>query len=297
MRLAKRREDIKNIPSSEKAKINQSTYCDYNEAFLDYDKIRQPHGLGNILEILRHSEIPLSEQIILEGGFGTGAYLHEIRHHVHTINGIEGSDEGYRRTLQKVGSAANVKLHLGDILHLAFPDKSFDAYMANQVVHHFDNKNNFQSIDVFLKEAYRVLKPGGHLIINTCSKEQLDPAAGSYWHYKYIYSAALSILKYYIAIEELELRLESLGFTEIKCAIPQEKIFNRRYYEDPTFVLEPEFMKGDSTYSFLSEVELEASYHQLREAIEEGIVYEVMDRAAVRASEIGEGVIISARKQ
>ena len=224
--------DFQRVPKSEYAQNNHSTYCDYNDAFIGYDQIRQPHGLGNILKILQ----------------------------------------------------------------LSFPDKSFHAYMANQVLHHLDHRNHFQSINVFLSEASRVLKPGGQLIINTCSQEQLDPNSGSYWHYKYIYPAAYSIQKHYIPIQELEVRLESLGFIEIKRTIPQEKIFSQRYYEDPCIALEPEFRKGDSTYSFLSEVELEESNCRLREAIEEDSVCEFMIRATTRAAEIGEGVIVSARK-
>lgn len=288
--------DFQRVFESEYNQNNQSTYCDYNEAFIGYDQFRQPHGLENILKILRQSKVPIDEQNALEGGFGTGAYLDNIRHHVQMMNGVEGSDVGYQQTLQKVNNATNVRLQRGDILQLSFPDKSFHAYMVNQVLHHLDHRNHFQSINVFLSEASRVLKPGGQLIINTCSQKQLDPNSGSYWHYKYICPAAYSIQKHYIPIQELEIRLESLGFIEINYTISPEKIFYQRYYEDPSITLKPEFRKGDSTYSFLSEVELEESNRRLRKAIEEGSVYEVMNRATARAAEIGEAVIVSARK-
>jgi len=288
--------DFHGIPESDCNQHNQSTYCDYNEAFIRYDQYRRPHGLENILKILRRSKVPLDEQTVLEGGFGTGAYLDDIRHHVQMINGVEGSDEGYRQTMQKVKNATNVQLQKGDILQLSFPDNSFHAYMVNQVLHHLDHRNHFQSINAFLSEAGRVLKPGGHLIINTCSQEQLDPNSGSYWHFKYIYSAADAIRKHYIPIQELGIRLESLGFKEFNCTISPEKIFYPGYYEDPCIALKPEFRKGDSVYSFLSEVELEASNRRLRKAIDDGSVYELMKRATTRAAEIGEGVIVSARK-
>lgn len=282
--------------SSECNQNNQSTYCDYNKAFVGYDQFRQPHGLENILKILRQSKVPIGEQNVLEGGFGTGAYLDNIRHHVQMISGVEGSDEGYQQTLQKVKNATNVQLQKGDILQLPFPDNSFHAYMVNQVLHHLDHRNHFQSINVFLSEASRVLKPGGRLIINTCSQDQLDPDSGSYWHYKYIYPAANSIQKRYIPIRELEIRLGSQGFDKFNCTFTPEKIFYQRYYEDPAIALEPEFSKGDSTYLFLSEDELEKSYRRLRQAIEDESVYKAIKRATTRAAEIGEAVIVSARK-
>ena len=288
--------DYQRVPQAQCNQNNQSTYHDYNEAFIGYDQFRQPHELENILKILGQSKIPIDEQIVLEGGFGTGAYLGNIRHHVQMIHGVEGSDEGYQRTLHKVNTAPNVRLQKGDILQLSFPDNSFHAYIVNQVLHHLDHRNQFQSINAFLSEAGRVLKPGGQMIINTCSQEQLHPHSGSYWHFKFIYPAAYSIQKRYIPIPELEMRLESLGFNEFNCTISQEKIFYSRYYEDPTSALESEFRKGDSIYSFLSEVELEASNRRLRKSIEDGSVYEVMKRATTRAAEIGEGVIVSARK-
>ena len=165
--------DFQRVPKSEYTQNNQSTYCDYNEAFIGYDQIRQPHGLENILKILRQSKVPIAEQTVLEGGFGTGAYLDKIRHHTQMIHGVEGSDEGYQQTLQKTNNATNVQLQKGNILQLSFRDKSFHAYMVNQVLHHLDHRNHFQSINVFLSEASRVLKPGGQLIMNTCSQEQL----------------------------------------------------------------------------------------------------------------------------
>ena len=51
-----------------------------------------------------------------------------------------------------------------------------------------------------------------------------------------------------------------------------------------------------STYSFLSAAELNESNVRLMEAIEDGSVHRLMKRVAERAQEIGEVLIISARK-
>ena len=275
---------------------NRSTYCDYNEAFTVYDRIRQPLGLQTILNILQQSAVSLDGQIILEGGFGTGAYLDRIRHHVKMIYGVEGSDQGYRQTRKKVGKAANVNLQIGNILKLSFADNFFHGYLVNQVLHHFDRKNSFQQLDMFLSESYRVLKSGGHLVINTCSQAQLDPEQSPYWHYEYIPNAARAMQLQFIPITELEARLKSAGFGEIQRSVPAGKIFQQEYYENPRIALQPEFRQGDSTYSFLTADDIAASNDRLKKAIEDGSVHRVMRRAAERAAEMGEILFISARK-
>ena len=102
--------------------------------------------------------------------------------------------------------------------------------------------------------------------------------------------------RHYISIEELVERLEFAGFGGINLTIPSENLFQQRYYEDPLIALEPEFRKGDSAYSFLSSEEIGESKICLQTAIDDGSVYKEMERAAACAGEIGEAVIISARK-
>ena len=88
-----------NLPRA--VKKNSSTYCDYNDAFKGYDSFRQPHGLRELLEILKQSSVFIREQRVLEGGFGTGAYIDHMRHWVKELYGVEGSDEGYRQARRK----------------------------------------------------------------------------------------------------------------------------------------------------------------------------------------------------
>ena len=275
---------------------NASSYCNYNETFTNYDQIRQPNGLTELLQIFKQNKTPLEEQIVLEGGFGTGVYLDHIRHHIKLIYGVEGSDEGYRQTLQKIGDAKNVRLQLGNILRLPLPDNYFHAYMVNQVTHHLDTQPAFPNLDLFLNESRRVLKPGGVLTINTSSPDQLAPDSGVYWNYKYIKKAVYALQARYIPIEDIITRLETLQFTDIKTTIPSGKIFHEQYYTDPCIVLEPDFRKGDSVYSLLTHEEIEESNALIRAAIEDDSIFMEMKQAEKNAAKIGEAVIISARK-
>ncbi len=277
-------------------KRNASSYCNYNDSFILYDQNRQPNGLREILNIFEQTPIPVEEQTVLEGGFGTGAYIDHIRHHMEEIYGVEGSEQGYEETKQKIGDAGNVHLQIGNILDLSFSEDFFDGYMVNQVLHHLDTEPSYPNLMLFLKESKRVIKPGGVLTINTSSQEQLNPHSGAYWNYKYIEKAALAIQARYIPVSELISRLEELEFTDIKTTIPSGKLFQEQYYRDPSVVLESDFQKADSIYCFYSEKQISEANTLIRSGINDGSVYKQMEYAATRAEKIGEATIISARK-
>ncbi len=157
------------------------------------------------------------------------------------IYGVEGSEQGYEETKQKIDNAENVHLQIGNILDLSFSEGFFDGYMVNQVLHHLDTKPSYANLMLFLEESRRVIKPGGILTINTSSQEQLDPHSGAYWNYKYIEKAALAIQARYIPVPDLISRLEELEFTDIKITIPSGKLFHEQYYRDPNVLFEPDF--------------------------------------------------------
>lgn len=277
-------------------KKNASSYCNYNDSFMSYDQNRQPNGLQEILHIFEETRVPFEEQVVLEGGFGTGAYINHIRHHIKEIYGVEGSEQGYEETRQKINNAGNVHLQIGNILDLSFSDDFFNAYMVNQVLHHLDTKPSYPNLTLFLKESRRVIKPGGVLTINTSSQEQLNPNSGVFWNYKYIPKAAHALQARYIPVPKLLSRLGELGFTDIKTTIPSGKLFQEQYYRDPRLVLETAFPKADSIYCFCSEEQINQANTLIRSSIDDGSIHQHMAHAAKQSEKIGEAVIVSARK-
>lgn len=94
----------------------------------------------------------------LEAGCGLGKWVIYLKRLGYDIVGIDNNElaisklKDYDRSLQ---------VELGDVLDIHYPDSSFDAYISMGVVEHFENGPL-----PALKEAHRVLKPGGLIFIS-----------------------------------------------------------------------------------------------------------------------------------
>ena len=66
---------------------------------------------------------------------------------------------------QRLG--AQVDLQQGNAEQLPFPDRQFDLAVCNSAAQHFT------SLGGFLNEAFRVLKPGGQLVLTVWASDRL----------------------------------------------------------------------------------------------------------------------------
>ena len=94
----------------------------------------------------------------LEAGCGAGYWVAALRHHGFMIEGIE-----YTHDLVDLVRAANPDLPVrqGDALDIDRPGNHYDTYISIGVVEH-----RIEGPEPFLTEAYRVLKPGGKILIS-----------------------------------------------------------------------------------------------------------------------------------
>jgi len=94
---------------------------------------------------------------VLEGGFGKGQFVYSLHARGYNAYGVDFAEN----TVQRVSSLfPELKLSLGDVRSLPFPDNTFNGYWSLGVIEHFPE--GYESI---AREMQRVLKPGGYLFL------------------------------------------------------------------------------------------------------------------------------------
>ncbi len=94
----------------------------------------------------------------LEAGCGAGYWVAAFRHYGLMIEGIEYADS----LVDQVQSVTpQLPIRQGNALNIDRPDNHYDTYLSIGVVEH-----RIEGPEPFLLEAYRVLKPGGKILIS-----------------------------------------------------------------------------------------------------------------------------------
>jgi ubiquinone/menaquinone biosynthesis C-methylase UbiE len=170
----------------------------YNEHFED----RHIHSYRyDVRAVLRREEIgrfistlPI-DTVIADLGCGSGDILSVLKE---THNPI-GMDFSFHSLLLTKKAASGTPLTNGSLYSLPFRDHSLGVALCLEVVEHLQHDH------IALREIYRVLKPGGYLIISVPSnyyfKEYLD-LMGHFRHYtrsgmvRLLEDAGLSVIEY-----------------------------------------------------------------------------------------------------
>ncbi len=114
--------------------------------------------------ILQHSRIKAGDKV-LDVGCGTGDLAlaaAEITGHDGEISGTDASVKMIATAKRKaIKSGIDINFQVDLIESISFPDNYFDVVMNSLVMHHLPDDLKIKGFS----EIYRVLKPGGHVLI------------------------------------------------------------------------------------------------------------------------------------
>ncbi len=130
----------------------------FSQHAVDYSKSRS-HASGSDLTALLEALKPSKSEVALDVATGTGFTAVALARLVGHVTGIDVTDEmlGQARMLATKEDAPNVRFELGDAMKIDYSGATFDIVTTRRAAHHFEN------VPRFLREAKRVLRPGGRL--------------------------------------------------------------------------------------------------------------------------------------
>ena len=235
-----------------------SSYENYTATSAHYDATREPVGVEIILGCLVRGGRPLAEQVLLDAGCGTGSYSQALLDHVARVEAVD-MNEGMlgvaRSKLEDAEAAGRISFHRAAIDGLPLDDASVDAVMINQVLHHLpdDAAEGWPLTREVIGGFARVLRPGGVLVVNICSHEQMRRG---WWFFPLIEPVAERMIARHVPLPELERIIAGCGFDLCGRFVPSDAVLQGDSYFDPRGPLDAGWRAGDSVWAMLEPEEL-----------------------------------------
>ena len=235
-----------------------SAYENYSRTAAAYDRTRSAVGheiwLGHLAAMGR----AMTGLRVLDAGCGTANYTLALAPRVARVTALDLNPAmlgAAARKLDRVGLAAKVDLVRGSMTDLPLADQSHDAVLFNHVLHHLGRADGggFAGCGRAIAEAARVLRPGGRVFINACSRTQM---AHGFWYCGLAPAALEKIQALMVPSGELRAILATAGLdvdTTISILSPT---MMAEAYDDGRGPLDPSWRDGDSFWALVGDQEL-----------------------------------------
>jgi tocopherol O-methyltransferase len=193
--------------------------------FWDSDTATHTDALINTNKVLADTAQLHESDIVLDAGCGVGgSALYLARERGCTVTGITLSEKQRAKAVtyaRRAGLDSKTKFLVRDFLNTGFPDNTFTVVWAIESVCYAEDKAEF------LKEAFRILKPGGRLIVADGFLGRLPEGKENSIYQDFLKGFALSNLA---TLDSFAADMNHVGFSHIVHIDKTEAIGNTAEY-------------------------------------------------------------------
>ena len=151
------------------------------------------------------------EDEVLECACGTGLLSGVIAERCRSLEATDLSERMLQVARRKLGSRPNLTFRQGDILHIDFPDESFDAVVAANVIHLLKEPERA------LAELDRVCRKGGRILLPTYMNRTASGGSN-------LVSGAIGRAGGAFTPESYQDFLAAAGYPDVRCTLCQGRI-------------------------------------------------------------------------
>ena len=156
-----------------------ASYENYDDKSSTYNSLRKPVGIRRLMRYLAQ-EGDTHSKALLDAGCGTGNYTVPLARYFEHVHAVDANDGMLEQLRSRLSDSSNIHVSRGNVCSLeSIADESVDCCISCQVIHHLPGAGDFAALKAACGEWYRVLRPGGRLVVNfTTHRQHVD---GMWW--------------------------------------------------------------------------------------------------------------------